>query len=64
MNLSALTAYVTGKMEQTDVASVAFCQLAINARYQQIWDSQPWRDTLALVSCPTMSLGGNTGPSP
>lgn len=50
MTLAEIASYVTGKMEQTDDESVAACKLFVQSRYRMIWDSQPWKDTLSLVT--------------
>lgn len=50
MNLSQLASFITTKLSDTDSASVAVCKDFINRRYQMIWDSALWTETLGVVS--------------
>lgn len=50
MTLSQLASFITTKMQDTDSASVSTCKDFINRRYQMIWDSALWTETLGIVS--------------
>lgn len=50
MTLSELATFITTKLADTDSASVTVCKDFINRRYQMIWDSAIWTETLGIVS--------------
>jgi len=50
MTLSDLASFITTKLSDTDTASVAACKSFINRRYQMIWDSALWTETMGVVS--------------
>lgn len=50
MTLSQLAAFVTSKLSDTDAASISSCKDYINRRYQMIWDSALWKDTLGITT--------------
>lgn len=59
MNLADMTNYVCSKVGQTDEESQAQCRMFLARRYEMIWDSALWRDTLSLVTF-TSSVGSDT----
>jgi hypothetical protein len=46
MTLQDMSSFVTGKIGKTDSDSVAQCKEFLARRYELIWASQLWRDTL------------------
>lgn len=54
MTLSEIANFVCAKMMDTEEASVATCKDFINRRYQMIWDSAVWTETLGTVSQPVL----------
>ena len=50
MNLSELAQFVCSKVRQTDAVSTALCKGYLGARFQMIWDSELWRDSLVMVT--------------
>lgn len=50
MTLSELSAFICSKLSDTDTASVTACKGFINRRYQMIWDSALWTDSLGVAS--------------
>lgn len=50
MTLSQLASFITTKLSDTSSASVTVCKDFINRRYQMIWDSAIWTETLGIVS--------------
>lgn len=50
MTLSELATFVCTKLSDTDAASVAVCKSFINRRYQMVWDSSLWTETLGVTS--------------
>lgn len=48
MTRSELATFITTKLSLTDAASVSFCKDAINRRYQMIWDSYLWTESLGI----------------
>ncbi len=48
MNLLQLANFVCAKVRHTDALSVAACKTFLNRRYQMIYDSEVWRDSLFL----------------
>lgn len=46
MTLGELAEYICAKVGQTDEESVAVCQLFLRRRYQMIWDSALWKESL------------------
>lgn len=50
MTLTELAAFITSKLSDTDAASVTACKSYINRRYQMIWDSAIWTETLGVLS--------------
>lgn len=48
MTLSELATFITSKLSDTDAASVAACKSYINRRYQMIWESALWTESLAV----------------
>lgn len=50
MNLSDLATFVTTKLSDTDSVSVTACKSFLNRRYQMIWDSALWTETLGIVT--------------
>jgi hypothetical protein len=50
MNLAQLASYVCSKVRATDANSIALCKSYLSARFQMIWDSELWRDSLVFVT--------------
>tara|TARA_R110000751_G_scaffold238309_2_gene339167 strand:+ start:158 stop:883 length:726 start_codon:yes stop_codon:yes gene_type:complete len=50
MTLTELSNFVTTKLSDTDSSSVSICKDFINRRYQMIWDSGLWDETLGVAS--------------
>jgi hypothetical protein len=50
MNLSQLANYVCSKVRATDANSLALCKTYLAARFQMIWESELWRDSLVFVT--------------
>tara|TARA_Y100001970_G_scaffold61593_2_gene78671 strand:+ start:18705 stop:19430 length:726 start_codon:yes stop_codon:yes gene_type:complete len=50
MTLTELSNFVTTKLSDTDSSSVSVCKDFINRRYQMIWDSGLWDETLGVAS--------------
>lgn len=48
MTLSELATFITSKLSDTDSASVTACKSYINRRYQMIYDSFLWTETLGV----------------
>jgi hypothetical protein len=67
MTLTQLAAFITSKLSDTDSASVTACKSYINRRYQMIWDSALWTETLGIssdsVSANATSVTLSTAPS-
>jgi len=56
MNLSDMASFVTGKIGKTDTDSLSQCKTFLARRYELIWSSQLWRDTLG-TSTQTVNAG-------
>ena len=52
MTLSELATFICTKLSDTDADSVAVCKSFINRRYQMIWDSALWTETLGVIEKP------------
>jgi len=54
MNLTNMANFVCGKVGRTDTESVSSCKQFLGRRYELIYDSQLWRDTMqsATISVP------------
>tara|TARA_R110002020_G_scaffold111306_5_gene256936 strand:- start:323 stop:1066 length:744 start_codon:yes stop_codon:yes gene_type:complete len=50
MTLTELADFVTTKLSDTDTSSVSVCKDFINRRYQMIWDSGLWTETMGVAS--------------
>lgn len=50
MTLTQLADFITTKLSDTETASVTVCKSFINRRYQMIWDSALWTETLGISS--------------
>ena len=50
MTLSDMASFICGKVGKTDSDSLAKCKEFIARRYELIWSSQLWRDTLTTAS--------------
>jgi len=50
MTLTELANFVTTKLSDTDSDSVAVCKDFINRRYQMVWDSGLWTETMGVSS--------------
>lgn len=50
MTLSELSSFITTKLSDNDADSVAVCKDFINRRYQMIWDSGLWNESLGVAS--------------
>jgi len=50
MTLSDMASFICGKVGKTDSDSLAKCKEFIARRYELIWSSQLWRDTLTTSS--------------
>lgn len=50
MTLTQLASFITTKLSDTDSSSVSVCKDFINRRYQMIWDSALWTETLGVAS--------------
>ena len=50
MNLGDMASFVTGKIGKTDTDSVAKCKEFLARRYELIWNSQLWRESLSTAS--------------
>lgn len=50
MTLTELATFITSKLQDTDSASVTACKDFINRRYQMVWDSALWTETLGVAS--------------
>ena len=48
MTLSELATFITSKLSDTDAASVTACKSYINRRYQMIYESALWTETLGV----------------
>lgn len=49
MNLGDIAELVTSKLGKTDVDSVAICKKFIRHRHQMIYDSDLWKDSIAIL---------------
>lgn len=59
MTKAQLASFITTKLSLTDSASVSFCKDAIDRRYQMLWDSALWTETLG-ISTKAVSAGDTT----
>lgn len=50
MTLQDMSSFVTGKIGRTDSDSITKCREFLARRYELIWNSQLWRETLATAS--------------
>ncbi len=50
MTLTELATFITSKLSDTDAASVTACKSYINRRYEMIWNSALWTETLGVSS--------------
>jgi len=50
MTLTELANFVTTKLSDTSSASVAVCKDFVNRRYQMVWDSGLWTETMGVSS--------------
>jgi hypothetical protein len=50
MTLTELADFVTTKLSDTDTSSVSVCKDFINRRYQMIWDSGLWTETMGVAT--------------
>lgn len=50
MTLSSLASYICTKLSDTDTDSVTVCKSFINRRYEMIWNSALWAETMGIVS--------------
>jgi hypothetical protein len=50
MTLSEICGLICAKIGQSDDATVSACRAFVNARWQQLWDAAPWRESLAIAS--------------
>jgi hypothetical protein len=50
MTLSEQATFICNKLSDTDADSVAACKGFINRRYQMVWDSALWQESLGIVS--------------
>lgn len=57
MTLSDMASFVTGKIGRTDSDSVSKCKEFLARRYELIWNSQLWRESLATA---TQSVSADT----
>ncbi len=48
MTLAQLASFITTKLSDTDAASVAVCKEFLNRRYQMLWDSSLWTESLGI----------------
>ena len=55
MTLSELADFVCEKMMDTEAPSVTLCKSFINRRYQMIWDSAVWNESLGTISQPVLT---------
>jgi len=60
MTLTELANFICTKLSDTDAASVTACKSYINRRYQMIWDSALWTETLGIVTQPTLAAETET----
>lgn len=56
MTFDDIVNFVCAKIGQTDANSVALCGQFLTSRGQMIWDAQPWRDSLSVVSVPLPNI--------
>lgn len=57
MTLSEMASYVCTKVGQTDTPSVEACKLFLRRRYQMIWDSALWKETMFNAAATTNTSG-------
>ena len=50
MTLTELADFVTTKLSDTDTDSVTVCKSFINRRYQMIWDTGLWTESMGVVT--------------
>ncbi len=50
MKKAALAQFVADKVQKTDTASIAMLKNFIDRRYEMIWDSALWRESLAVTT--------------
>ena len=50
MTLTELADFVTTKLSDTDTASVTVCKSFINRRYQMIWDTGLWTESMGVAT--------------
>jgi hypothetical protein len=52
MNLENMASFICNKVGRPDAASVSSCKGFLARRYELIWDSQLWKDSLNTVTIP------------
>ena len=50
MTLADMASFICGKVGKTDSESLAKCKEFLARRYELVWNSQLWRDTLTTSS--------------
>jgi len=50
MTLTQLSSFITTKLSDTSSDSVSVCKDFINRRYQMIWDSGLWIESIGVAS--------------
>ena len=50
MKKAALVQFVADKVQKTDAASIAMMKNFVDRRYEMIWDSSLWRESLAVTT--------------
>ena len=50
MTLTDLASFITAKLSDTSDDSVSLCKDFINRRYQMIWDSGLWIESIGVAS--------------
>ena len=50
MTLTELASFITSKLSMTDTDSVTACKSYINRRYEMLWNSALWTETLGVAS--------------
>ena len=50
MTKSAIAQFVADKLQKSDAGSLALLKSFIDRRYEMIWDSGLWRETLGTTS--------------
>lgn len=50
MNLLEMASFICTKVNQTDPEDLAACKLFLKQRHGMIWDAQPWKDAIAMVT--------------